>query len=217
MKLLPIWLLVGAVGVFGGIYAAGYLPTAAEANTQASPAERAQMKAALANDPGVPSVVPKGYDATIVVFSDYQCPYCRKMHMALKQVLASDHKVRVVYRDWPIFGAPSLEAARTALAARYQGKHAAFNDALMAGPVKLDHDAIRQAASRAGVDWPRLQTDLKRNASAIDASLRRTGQLAGTLGLSGTPALVIGDYLIPGAVDAGALRGALQKARQQAR
>jgi protein-disulfide isomerase len=211
----PVGLALGAAAALAGGLAA--LAPAAQADTMASPQERAQMKNALANDAGVPSLAPQGYDATIVVFSDYQCPYCRKMHAELKQVLATDSKLRIVYRDWPIFGAPSLEAARVALAARYQGKHAAFNDALMAGPVKLDREAIRKAADRAGVDWQRLQADLTRNRAAIDASIGRTGQLAETLGLSGTPALVVGDYLIPGAVDAATLRATLQKVRQGAR
>ncbi|WP_395396021.1 DsbA family protein (plasmid) [Novosphingobium sp. BL-8A] len=219
MKKFPVWLIasVGIVGAFAGAYAAIHSVPDAKADVMASPAERERMKGMLANDPGLPSVAPQGFDATIVVFSDYQCPYCRKMHGNLKQLLASDRKVRIVYRDWPIFGAASLEAARAAMASRYQGKHAAFNDALMAGPVKLDHIAIRNAAERAGVDWPRLEADLARNKSAIDASLRKTGQLAETLGISGTPALVIGDYLIPGAIDAATLREVLQKTRQGAR
>jgi len=189
------------------------MSTSARADTMASADERARVKNALANDASVPSVSPQGYDVTIVVFSDYQCPYCRKLHRALRQVLATDRKVRVVYRDWPIFGAASLEAARAAMASRYQGKHAAFHDALMSGPVKLNHEDIRQAAARAGVDWPRLQADLARNGAAIDASLRKTGQLAEMIDLSGTPALVIGDNLIPGAVDAATLRDVVQKAR----
>lgn len=185
----------------------------ASAQTIASPQERARMKDALANDPGIPGLAPQGYDVTIVVFSDYQCPYCRKFHADLKRLLASDRKLRVVYRDWPIFGGLSREAARVAMATRYQGKHAAFNEALMAGPVKLDTAAIRQAATRADIDWPRLQTDLKLHGSEIDAALQRTGQLAETLGLSGTPSLVIGDYLIPGAIDFATLQKVVQKSR----
>ena len=119
----------------------------------------------------------------------------------------------MVYRDWPIFGGASREAARTAMASRYQGKHAAFNDALMAGPVKLDSAAIRQAATRAKVDWARLQADLARHGGEIDAALQRTARLADTLGLSGTPSLVIGDYLIPGAIDGATLRSVVAKSR----
>ncbi|WP_242526519.1 DsbA family protein [Novosphingobium sp. KA1] len=188
-------------------------PVQAAETAMASPQERARMKDALANDPGVPSLAPQGYDVTIVVFSDYQCPYCRKFHADLKQLTASDRKLRVVYRDWPIFGAASREAARVAMASRYQGRHAAFNDALMAGPVKLDPAAIRQAATRAKVDWARLQADLARHGGEIDAALQRTARLADTLGLSGTPSLVIGDYLIPGAIDGATLRSVVAKSR----
>ncbi|AXB78332.1 DsbA family protein [Novosphingobium sp. P6W] len=193
------------------------LSTTARASTMASAQERTRMKDALTNDAALPSIAPQGYDVTIVVFSDYQCPYCRKLHGDLNQLLAADRKVRVVYRDWPIFGGASLEAARAGMASRYQGKYAAFNDALMSGAVKMDQADIRQAAVRAGVDWPRLKADLARNAAVIDGALRKTNQLAKMIGLTGTPGLVIGDYLIPGAVDAATLRGTVQKARQNAR
>lgn len=215
MKTTLKWPLFGlaAAGALAASYILGQMSPSAKASTMASPQERARMKNALANDPSVPSLAPQGYDATIVVFSDYQCPYCRKFHGDLKQILATDRKLRVVYRDWPIFGAMSREAARTAMAVRYQGKHAAFNDALMAGPVKLDATAIRQAATRAGVDWPRMQSDLARHGAEIDAALQKSGELAETLGLTGTPALVVGDYLIPGAVNAATLREVIQKSR----
>ncbi|WP_395335347.1 DsbA family protein [Novosphingobium sp. BL-8H] len=214
-RLLGLAIALAALFSNGQVFSGEFGISSARADTMASPQERARMKDALANDPGVPSLAPQRYDVTIVVFTDYQCPYCRKFHADLKRLLATDQKLRVVYRDWPIFGTASREAARTAMAARYQGKHAAFNDALMAGPVKLDSEAIRQAGTRAGVDWPRLQADLARHGGEIDAALQRTGRLADTLGLSGTPSLVIGDYLIPGAIDAATLRSVVQKSRTE--
>ncbi|TCM20377.1 protein-disulfide isomerase [Novosphingobium sp. PhB165] len=213
MKKSMGWPLLGLAIALAAFFSSGQGFPSARAETMASLQERARMKDALANDPGVPSVAPQGYDVTIVVFSDYQCPYCRRFHADLKQLLAADQKLRVVYRDWPIFGGASREAARIAMATRYQGKHAAFNDALMAGPVRLDTDAIRQAATRANVDWAQLQADLARHGGEIDAALQRTGRLAETLGLSGTPSLVIGDYLIPGAIDGATLRSVVQKSR----
>ncbi|WP_159980492.1 MULTISPECIES: DsbA family protein [unclassified Novosphingobium] len=219
VKKFSVWhnASMSAAILFGGLCMPGALSSEARASTMASPDERTRMKDALVNDAAIPTIAPQGYDVTIVVFSDYQCPYCRKLHGDLKQLLATDRKVRVVYRDWPIFGGASREAARAAMASRYQGKYAAFNDALMSGPVKLDQADIRQAATRAGVDWARLQADLARNQPVIDTALRKTNQLAEMIGLTGTPGLVIGDYLIPGAIDAATLRGTVQKARQSAR
>ncbi len=174
------------------------------------------MLKALQNDAVLPSVTPPDYDVTVVVFSDYQCPYCRKLHGALKEVLRQDRKVRVVYRDWPIFGAASVEAARSAMAARYQGKHAAFNDALMATSGRLDSPAIQSAAQRAGLDMRRLKSDLATHKAEIDGALARTAHYAEALGIAGTPAMVVGSYLLPGAATAEMLGKAIAIARKPA-
>jgi len=208
-----LFALAAAVAFCGAIYMDSGSPAAAEPNALSSdPGTR--VHDALLNDPAVPSVAPAGYDVTVVVFSDYQCPYCRKLHPALKGLLHNDGKVRVVYRDWPIFGGPSIEAARAAIASRYQGKHAAFDDALMAIKGKLTSDGIRTAALKAGVDWKRLQADLVKHKTEIDGALARTDQFARAMGLSGTPGLVIGAYLFPGALSEQNLQRAVQMARQ---
>jgi protein-disulfide isomerase len=76
------------------------------------------------------------------------------MHSVVAALIASDPKIRLVYRDCPIFGPVSVEAARAAIASQWQGKHEAFNAALYAGAGKLDSPAIRTAANRAVVNWP---------------------------------------------------------------
>jgi protein-disulfide isomerase len=175
--------------------------------------EGARVRAEIQNDPLAPTVARQGADVTLVMFSDYQCPFCRKMHPVLEQLMREDPKVKVVYRDWPIFGAGSVEAAHVAIAAKYQGKHAAFNNALMQTSGKMSSPTIRTAANKAGVDWTRLQTDLKAHKGEIDALIDRNGRYAATMGLSGTPALLVGPYLIPGAVDLAGLRKAVELAR----
>ena len=129
-------------------------------------------------------------------------------------LIASDPKIRLVYRDWPIFGPVSVEAARAAIASQWQGKHEAFNAALYAGAGKLDSSAIRTAANRAGVYWPRLQADLIKHKAEIDALLARTNEQAPAIGLQGTPAFIIGAYLAPGALDLATLRKAVAEARR---
>ena len=107
-------------------------------------------------DEAAPAVKPAHYDVTIVEYMDYQCPYCRATHQPLKQLLAQDKKVRVIFRDWPIFGQASEAAALVAIASKYQGKYVATHDALMETPLPLNQDKIRTAAKKAGVDWDRL-------------------------------------------------------------
>ena len=82
----------------------------------------------ITEDPDAPMIAPKGYDVTIVEYMDYQCPACRASREPLAQLLARDKKVRVIFRDWAIFGPASEKAARLALASKYQGKYVAFHD-----------------------------------------------------------------------------------------
>lgn len=167
----------------------------------------------IRNDPLAPTVAPRGHDVTIVVFSDYQCGYCRRFSPTLDALMASDAKVRVVYRDWPILGGGSGPAARAAIAASFQGKHLSFHRALIAQSGRLDPTKIRAAADAAGVDWTRLQRDQVKRRADIDALLARTNDHARTLGLTGTPGMMVGPYLVPGLVDLPTLKRAVAQAR----
>ncbi len=201
---------IAALALFlptGAVLAAA--PARGNDDTQAA----ANIRALLQNDPVVPTVAPRGADVTIVLFSDYQCPYCKQIHPVIQQLLREDRKVKIVYRDWPIFGAGSLEAARTAIAANYQGRHAAFNDAMMQTPGRITSQGVRAAADRAGIDWNRLQGDLAIHAKDIDAAINRTNLYATVMGLKGTPGILVGPYLIPGAVDIANLRRVVARAR----
>jgi hypothetical protein len=129
--------------------------------------------AEMERDTVAPQIAPKDATVTMVVFSDYQCPYCHKLHPELRRLLADDHKIHFIYRDWPIFGDASIDAARLAIASQYQGRHEAFDDALSATTGKLDAAKIRAAAVKAGVNWARLQSDLVTHRQAIDQLLMR--------------------------------------------
>lgn len=167
-------------------------------------------------DDVAPRVQPAAYDTTIVMYTDYQCPYCRKAHVALTELLKKDRKVRILYRDWPIFGPASEQAARLAIASKWQGKHAEFHDALMRTPGKLSDSSIRAAATKAGVDWARLQRDLKAHEAEISALLERNNVQAEALGLSGTPGFIIGNTFAPGGVDLAGFKELLKESRAAA-
>lgn len=142
---------------------------------------------------------PKG-DVTLVEFFDYNCPYCRQAKAELKAALEEDKGVRVVLKEFPILGPGSTAAARAALAAQKQGKYAAFHDALMSHPGRIQDEAtVFQIAEETGLDMARLKTDME--AADIQAELDANAELAAKLGVRGTPAFVIGDTLIPSAVD----------------
>ena len=181
----------------------------------AAPPSLPPSEAAFFDDPVAPAITPEGYDLTIVIYSDYQCPYCRALDGAVHRLIEEDSHIRVVFRDWPVLGPASMEAARAAIASQWQGKHPEFHKALMALPGRLSTSAIRTAAEETGVDWPRLQADLTSHAAEIDALIARNTRQAAQLGFIGTPALLIGRYRVPGAVDLPRLREIVQLAREE--
>jgi len=137
-------------------------------------------------------------DVTVYLFSDYACPSCRAMYPDLLELVASDRRVRIVFRDWPVLSPRSIRAARLAIASAAQGRHAAFDEALMRHGGSLDEATLKSAATRAGVDWHRLLSDYALHQSEIDGLIADSGRYARAFGFVGTPTLVIGPYVVAG-------------------
>ena len=169
--------------------------------------------AATLEDPLAPTRTPSAYDLTIFVFSDYQCPSCRLLHADLERLVTKDGHVRLVYKDWVVFGDRSHRAARLAIAAQWQRRHGVANDLFLHGATGLDDRTLAAAAEKAGIDWGRLRRDLVLHGRTIDASLERTDRQARSLTLTGTPTLVIGDLMFAGRLTIGQLEEAIRLAR----
>lgn len=196
-------------------FSIGLMPSTA---TQAAPGPMAsaeEQRRYFTEDDVAPMIKPPGYDVTIVEYMDYQCPYCRATHGPLKQLLARDKKIRVIFRDWPIFGDASAAAALAAIASQYQNKYVAMHDALMETPLPLSQAKIKIAAKKAGVDWGRLQRDIDTHSKEIEDLLARNDEQAQLLGLEGTPGFIIGNVQSFGGMDLKALEKSVAAARQQ--
>jgi protein-disulfide isomerase len=171
----------------------------AQAVVQAQPVPATTVKA-LTTVPGVPFAGRPQANVTVVEFMDFNCPYCRKLQPELQKLMKADPDVRILYKEWPIFGGVSIYAAKVALAASWQGKYLQVHDALIGAPGRLESEQqVRDLARGAGADLRRLDEDLKTHNAAIYALLSRHNQEAESLGLEGTPGLVIGEMLVPGA------------------
>ena len=155
---------------------------------------------------------PKG-DVTIVEFFDYRCPYCKKVEPFVEAILKDDPKLRIVYKEFPILGDASLFATRVAFAALKQGKYAQFHVAMMAAKGDITEDTILKVAAGVGLDIDKVKLEL--NAPETEQTIKHNYDLADALGITGTPSFVIGDILIPGAVDLAALKQAVAEARKQ--
>lgn len=156
-----------------------------------------------------------GYNLTIVYFMDYQCPACRKYTPDVAKALGEDRKLRIIYRDTPIFGPRSEAAARAAIASQFQGRHEAFHHALMTTKLPLDEPALQAAARKAGVDWQRLQSDIEKRRAEIDRQIATNTALSSATGISGTPAFIIGNRLADGAMDYKGLKAEIADARKE--
>ena len=179
-------------------------------------AQRAAIAAredALLRDPADPvKGNPRG-DVTIVEFFDARCGYCKTLHPAMEALLREDPQLRLVLKDLPILGPNSVLASRALLAAQRQGKYLPLQDALMRLKGEPTEAALQAEAQRVGLDWARLKRDMQD--PELQARLQGHLELAHAIGIEGTPALVIGGKLVPGAVDLPSLRQLVAEARQQ--
>ena len=157
---------------------------------------------------------PKG-DVTVVEFFDVRCGYCRKMHPAMTELLRTDPNVRLVLKDLPILGAASVMGSKALLAAQAQGGYAKLYEVLMAQAAAPTRDSLHADAQRLGLDADRLLREM--DSPAIAARIEANLALATKLGVQGTPALVVGDVLIPGAIDLADLQQTVQQARAAGR
>ncbi|MFW2831192.1 DsbA family protein [Sphingomonas sp. ID0503] len=147
-------------------------------------------------------------DVVLVEFTDYACGFCRKSVPDIQRLLAEDKKLKVVWRELPIIGPESEPAARVALLAAKKGAYLRSHEAFYAGG-QLNEAKVAAVAKTVGVD------PAAGKAADIDAELGQNLQLARTLGVSGTPAFVIGDQMLSGAVGYEALKAAVEAARKK--
>jgi len=155
---------------------------------------------------------PKG-DITLVMFTDYACGYCRASSPDLDRLLREDPGLRVVWREIPVLGPDSEAAARVALAAAKQdGRYPALHRAIFAGG-RADAAHVAAAAKASGVDPARLAAE--RNGTDVLREVDANLQLAARLGVTGTPAFVVGHQLLPGAVGHDKLAAAIAEARKR--
>jgi protein-disulfide isomerase len=168
----------------------------------------------ILNDPAAPVGGNAAGDVTIVSFFDYNCPFCKRTVAPLAEVIESDGKIRLVYKDWPILAPSSVYGAKLALAAKYQGGYEKAYHALMAiDGGRVPEEKMRAALGGAGLDMTRLERDAKANNDEISRLLRRNNAQAEGLGLQGTPVFLVGPFLVASALDAAGFGQVISDAR----
>ena len=149
-------------------------------------------------------------DVVLVEFFDYACGYCRTSIADIERLLLEDKKLKVVYREMPVLGQTSDDAARVSLSAAKQGKYMAFHKAMFAAG-RPSSAVIDSAQDKSGMDKAQSRDDIK--STDIESELNKSAELQRALQLSGTPSWVVGDKVMVGAVGYDALKAAIAEAR----
>ncbi|NJO55184.1 MAG: DsbA family protein [Rhodospirillales bacterium] len=157
----------------------------------------------------------KDADITVVEFFDYRCGYCKKVLPTLQSLMEADPNVRVVFKELPILGPDSLRGALAAQAVWNIApeKYLPFHVALMQTRGGIDESLIVETARKVGVDPDKLAAAM--DDPSVKAKIESNLTLAQKLQINGTPAFVIGDKLLPGAVDLATIKETIADARSR--
>jgi protein-disulfide isomerase len=146
---------------------------------------------------------------TIYVWTAADCPYCRRVHTELTRVLKEDKDVRVVIKNFPVHGEISDIPGRWTIAAKLQSntKAAALYEKIMdkpywddnnRGDMKIVTKNMQKYAKEVGLDVAKLEKEL--NGTAVAQELSQVRELAQQFQITGTPYLIIGEQVFPGAI-----------------
>ncbi len=153
--------------------------------------------------------------ATIVEFADFECPYCRRQHTAMSEVLPSyGARVRLVRRHMPLsFHVNAEPAARAACCAEEQGRLEPMADALFRSE-ELSASGCEHTAERIGLDMTAYRECL--SSGRVTARLDHDRDDARQANVSALPTIFIGDERVEGLIDGPTLRASIDRALQRA-
>ncbi len=173
----------------------------------------ARLGPELNNAPGSPVIGNKDGDVTVVEFFDYRCGYCKRVFPTIQALLKEDGGIRYVMKEFPILGPDSLVASQLSLAVWQiaPDRYLDFHAALMKARGQLNEKKVLALAEDLGLDSDELRREM--NSDAVRDELNKNMQLAESLGISGTPAFVVGEQLAPGAIGIGELKKMVAAAR----
>ncbi|HHG8781807.1 DsbA family protein [Enterobacter hormaechei] len=165
-----------------------------------------QLAALLFNDPASPRTGATSPKLTIVSFTDYNCPYCKQFDTMLEKIVQENPDVQLIVKLLPFKGQSSVNAAKVALSTWQQApdKFWALHQRLMMKKGYHDDASIAAAQVKTGTDS--IKTDDK----TMD-SLKMNLILAQVLNIQGTPATIIGDQMVAGAIPYDDLEGLVKE------
>ena len=153
-------------------------------------------------------------NVTIVDFFDYRCGYCKRVFPTIQALLKEDGNIRYVLKEYPILGPDSVIASQASLAVWdiEPEKYLPFHSALMTVRGQINDTKILGVAKKLGIDTDALRKGM--DSLTVRGELNKNMELAESLGISGTPAFIVGQHLVPGAASLEELKKLVSAARK---
>ncbi len=170
-----------------------------------------ELRAAIEREGDAPVLGNPAGDITLTEFFDYNCPFCRETVPVLHKLILEDPQLRVVFREWPIFGDGSLFASKASLASLAQGRYWQFHTALMKIRGRAAEASVLRAAETVGLDMARLRKDME--SERVLGHIEHSMALADHMGLAGTPTFIAGNDGLFGRQTRKDLRDLVKRAR----
>lgn len=193
-----------ASGIAIGVTAA--LPAAARDNPMPD-----ELRRLLERDKNPPVLGNPDGDITLTEFFDYNCGYCRKMAPQIPTLISAEPKLRIAFREWPVFGEGSEFAARAALAARQQDKYWQMHSGLMSMKDRAAEASVLRVARAVGLDIDQLRTDM--DSADVSDHINHSFLLGDHMSLVGTPTWIAGDEALFGETSIKELRALIARGR----
>jgi protein-disulfide isomerase len=154
---------------------------------------------------------PANAKVTIVEFSDFQCPYCKRGHDTMEEVLKAYPKdVKLTFKHYPLpFHKEAEPASRAAWAAQQQGKFWEFQDALFNNQDKLGQDFYLATAKELKLDEAKFKADM--NSEAAKKQIDEDSELGSKNGIQGTPGFFVNGVAVKGAYPASHFKGIIDR------
>ena len=169
----------------------------------------------LRRDTNFPTIGKKNASVLIVEFFDYRCGYCKRVLTDIEALLSDDSDIYFVFAEYPIIGEDSLILSKVAVAIwlKWPEHYIKFHSLLMETRGSINLDNALAIASKLNINITTLQNVMLSN--EVDQVIKRNYDIAKSLNINGTPAFLIGDKIIPGAIDYFTMQSLVQEARGQ--
>lgn len=188
--------------------------TAKRSQGAAEAMKNPELRAALFDDAGVGSIGPKDAKRVVVEFFDYNCPACKMQYREIDKLVKQDKSVRVLFREYPIFGPTSERNSRIGLAVVRVApeKYFAFYEKMQSVQGRTGEKEALNFVKELGIDVEKVKAESEK--PELAEMLTQNQKLGEALGVQGTPTLVVGDEVIPHAAEASEILQSFDKQKK---